>query len=50
MKIRKYGIKICHPQVRKLAWPMPPAARLCLPSGCSFADSASWTSYLLVYF
>jgi len=50
MKIRKYGTKICHPQVRNLARPMPPAARSCLPSGYSFAASASWTSYLLVYF
>jgi len=50
MKIRNYGTKICHPQVRDLARPVPPAARPCQPSGCSFAASASWTSYLLVYF
>jgi len=50
MKIRKYGTKICRPQVGDLARPVPPAARTCLPLGCSFAASASWTSYLLVYF
>jgi len=50
MKIRNMGQKYATPQVRDLARPVPPAARSCQPSGCSFAASASQTSYLLVYF
>ena len=38
------------PKVRDMARPVPPAARPCQPSGHSFAASASWTSYLSVYF
>jgi len=45
-----YLIIITHtPQVSDLARPVPPAARPCQPSGCSFAAFASQTSYLLVY-
>jgi len=50
MKIRNIGQKYVTPQVRDLAWPVPPAARPCQPLGYSFAASASWPSYLLVYF
>jgi len=44
------GQKYVTPQVRDLARTMPPAARPCQPSGYTFAASASWTSYLSVYF
>jgi len=42
--------KYVTPQVRDLARPVLPATRPCQPSGSTFAASASWTSYLLVYF
>jgi len=38
------------PKVRDMARPVPPAARPCHPSECSFAAFASWKNYLLVYF
>jgi len=50
MKIRNMGQKYVAPQVRDLARPVPPAAWSCQPSGSTFAASASWTNYLLVYF
>jgi len=50
MKIRNMGQKYVTPQVRDLARPVPQAARPCQPSGSTFDASASWTSYLLVYF
>jgi len=50
MKIRNMGQKYVTPQVKDLARPVPPAARPCQPSKPTFAASASWTSYPLVYF
>jgi len=50
MKIRNMGQKYVTSQVRDLARPVPPAARPCQPLEPTFTASASWTSYLLVYF
>jgi len=49
-KYENMGQKYVTPQVRNLARPVPPTTRPCLPLGNSFVASASWTSYLLVYF
>jgi len=40
------GQKYVTPQVREEARPVPPSARPCQASGCSFAAFASETSYL----
>jgi len=50
LKIRRFSTKICCPQVRSLARPVPPTTRPCQLLGYLLLLVASWTSYLLVYF